>query len=96
MDYRVSAGPNEDVQTKLVLHFESLVQSLARKFSRGQGHDDDLYQVGMIGLLAASDVMMHRLTGLLNRLLCQPSSVRLSGLFAIRHGVCMCQDGSKN
>ncbi|GAK10711.1 LOW QUALITY PROTEIN: RNA polymerase sigma factor SigB [Geomicrobium sp. JCM 19039] len=45
--------PNEDVQTKLVLHFESLVQSLARKFSRGQGHDDDLYQVGMIGLLAA-------------------------------------------
>ncbi|GAK04408.1 RNA polymerase sigma factor SigB [Geomicrobium sp. JCM 19037] len=53
MDYRVSAGPNEDVQTKLVLHFESLVQSLARKFSRGQGHDDDLYQVGMIGLLAA-------------------------------------------
>ncbi|GAK09797.1 RNA polymerase sigma factor SigB [Geomicrobium sp. JCM 19038] len=35
------------------MHYESLVQSLARKFSRGQGHDDDLYQVGMIGLLAA-------------------------------------------
>lgn len=44
---------NEEVQTKLVLHYESLVQSLARKFSRGQDHDDDLYQVGMIGLLAA-------------------------------------------
>ncbi|WP_042359758.1 RNA polymerase sigma factor SigB [Geomicrobium sp. JCM 19055] len=47
------AGADEEVQTKLVLHYESLVQSLARKFSRGQGHDDDLYQVGMIGLLAA-------------------------------------------
>ncbi|WP_184405331.1 RNA polymerase sigma factor SigB [Geomicrobium halophilum] len=43
----------EDTQTKLVMHFDSLVRSLARKFSRGQGHDDDLYQVGMIGLLAA-------------------------------------------
>ncbi|EZH65627.1 RNA polymerase sigma factor SigB [Bacillaceae bacterium JMAK1] len=46
-------GADEEVQTKLVLHYESLVKSLARKFSRGQGHDDDLYQVGMIGLLAA-------------------------------------------
>ncbi|WP_018924812.1 RNA polymerase sigma factor SigB [Salsuginibacillus kocurii] len=44
---------NEEVQTKLVKKFEPLVQSLARKFSRGQDHDDDLYQVGMIGLLAA-------------------------------------------
>ncbi len=45
--------PTEDIQTKLVKHYEPLVQSLARKFSRGQDHDDDLYQVGMIGLLAA-------------------------------------------
>ncbi|SFQ30772.1 RNA polymerase sigma factor SigB [Salibacterium halotolerans] len=45
--------PTEEIQTRLVEHFEQLVQSLARKFSRGQDHDDDLYQVGMIGLLAA-------------------------------------------
>ncbi|SDH80875.1 RNA polymerase, sigma 37 subunit, RpsB/SigB [Alteribacillus persepolensis] len=45
--------PSEEIQTKLVQHYEPLVQSLARKFSRGQDHDDDLYQVGMIGLLAA-------------------------------------------
>lgn len=45
--------PTEEIQTKLVQHYEPLVQSLSRKFSRGQDHDDDLYQVGMIGLLAA-------------------------------------------
>lgn len=46
-------NPTEDIQTELIRHYEPLVQSLARKFSRSQGHDDDLYQVGMIGLLAA-------------------------------------------
>ncbi|WP_100400721.1 RNA polymerase sigma factor SigB [Bacillus sp. FJAT-44742] len=46
-------NPTEEIQTKLVQKFEPLVQSLARKFSRGQEHDEDLYQVGMIGLLAA-------------------------------------------
>ncbi|WP_106589756.1 RNA polymerase sigma factor SigB [Salsuginibacillus halophilus] len=44
---------NEEIQTRLVEHFEPLVHSLSRKFARGQDHDDDLYQVGMIGLLAA-------------------------------------------
>ncbi|MFA9556656.1 RNA polymerase sigma factor SigB [Evansella sp. AB-rgal1] len=44
---------DEEVQTKLVLEFENLVQALARKFSKGQRHDEDLIQVGMIGLLAA-------------------------------------------
>ncbi|ADU28634.1 RNA polymerase sigma factor SigB [Evansella cellulosilytica] len=44
---------NKEIQTKLVLEFESLVHALARKFSRGQRHDEDLIQVGMIGLLAA-------------------------------------------
>ncbi|MBU8908757.1 RNA polymerase sigma factor SigB [Desertibacillus haloalkaliphilus] len=44
----------EEVQTKLVKEFEPLVQSLAKKFSRnGPEVDDDLIQVGMIGLLAA-------------------------------------------
>ncbi|SDO32052.1 RNA polymerase sigma factor SigB [Alkalicoccus daliensis] len=44
---------DEELQTELVLEFESLVHALARKFSRGQRHDEDLIQVGMIGLLAA-------------------------------------------
>lgn len=44
---------DEEIQTKLVLEFESLVHALARKFSRGQRYDEDLIQVGMIGLLAA-------------------------------------------
>ncbi|RSL29416.1 RNA polymerase sigma factor SigB [Salibacterium salarium] len=46
-------NPTEEIQTKLVQHYDQLVHSLARKFSRGQDHDEDLYQVGMIGLLAA-------------------------------------------
>ncbi|WP_090399198.1 RNA polymerase sigma factor SigB [Natribacillus halophilus] len=45
--------PTDEIQTQLIMHYDPLVQSLARKFSRSQGHDDDLYQVGMIGLLAA-------------------------------------------
>ncbi|MCR6109426.1 RNA polymerase sigma factor SigB [Bacillus sp. A301a_S52] len=44
---------DDELQTKLVKEFENLVQSLARKFSKGQRHDEDLIQVGMIGLLAA-------------------------------------------
>lgn len=44
---------DEELQTKLVLEYENLVQALARKFSKGKRHDEDLIQVGMIGLLAA-------------------------------------------
>lgn len=44
---------DEELQTRLVLEYENLVHALARKFSRGQRHDEDLVQVGMIGLLAA-------------------------------------------
>jgi len=43
----------EEVKTKLVLHYEGLIHSLARRFSRGQELYEDLVQVGMIGLLAA-------------------------------------------
>ncbi|ADC49897.1 MULTISPECIES: RNA polymerase sigma factor SigB [Alkalihalophilus] len=43
----------EEVQVKLVKHYEALVRSLARKFSKGREYDEDLYQVGMVGLLAA-------------------------------------------
>ncbi|MBU9723807.1 MULTISPECIES: RNA polymerase sigma factor SigB [Bacillaceae] len=44
---------DKELQTKLVMEFESLVHALARKFSKGQRHDEDLIQVGMLGLLAA-------------------------------------------
>lgn len=44
---------NDDVQLKLVKHYEALVRSLSRKFSKGREHDEDLFQVGMVGLLAA-------------------------------------------
>lgn len=43
----------EEIKTKLVLHYQSLVYSLARRFSKGQELFEDLVQVGMIGLLAA-------------------------------------------
>ncbi|GAA0351831.1 RNA polymerase sigma factor SigB [Bacillus horti] len=46
-------NPSEEIKTKLVLHYESLVQTLARKFSRNQDQYEDLSQVGMIGLLGA-------------------------------------------
>jgi len=47
-------NPTEEVKTKLVLHFEPLVHSLAKRFAgqRTQAYDD-LFQVGMIGLLGA-------------------------------------------
>ncbi len=44
---------NEEVQIRLVKHFEALVRSLSRKFSKGREYDEDLFQVGMVGLLAA-------------------------------------------
>lgn len=46
-------NPTEEVKTSLVLHYEDLVKSLARKFSRGDELYEDLIQVGMIGLIAA-------------------------------------------
>ncbi|HEU5140726.1 MAG TPA: RNA polymerase sigma factor SigB [Bacillales bacterium] len=44
---------DEELQLQLVREYEDLVQSLARKFSKGKHIHDDLVQVGMIGLLAA-------------------------------------------
>lgn len=43
----------EEVQTELVKRYQDLVHTLAKKFSKGRNYDDDLIQVGMIGLLAA-------------------------------------------
>jgi RNA polymerase sigma-B factor len=42
-----------ELQEQLVLRFTPLVESLAKKFARGQISFEDLVQVGMIGLLAA-------------------------------------------
>jgi RNA polymerase sigma-B factor len=47
-------GENKEiVQSKLVEQYNDLVQSLARKYSKGKSIHEDLVQVGMIGLLAA-------------------------------------------
>lgn len=44
---------NEEILTKLVLHFQHLVESIARKYSYGRALYDDMVQVGMLGLLGA-------------------------------------------
>src|SRR5699024_6064267 len=48
----LQANPeNEEIKEKIVLHYEGLVHSLARKYSYNRGNHEDLAQVGMIGLL---------------------------------------------
>ena len=44
---------DEEAQTNLVLHYERLVQSIARKYSNGKPYHEDIVQVGMLGLLGA-------------------------------------------
>ncbi|KGR75847.1 RNA polymerase sigma factor SigB [Ureibacillus manganicus DSM 26584] len=44
---------NEEAQTQLVLKYEYLVESIAKKYSHTKSNYDDIYQVGMIGLLGA-------------------------------------------
>lgn len=44
---------DEEAQLQLVNHYDNLVRSLARRFSKGRYYDEDIYQVGIIGLLAA-------------------------------------------
>ncbi|MCM3087789.1 RNA polymerase sigma factor SigB [Bhargavaea ginsengi] len=44
---------DEGAQTNLVLHYERLVQSIARKYSNGKSYHEDIVQVGMLGLLGA-------------------------------------------
>lgn len=52
----IQADP-KDAATKerLVLQYEGLVHSLARKYSHNSGNHEDLAQVGMIGLLIAAE-----------------------------------------
>ena len=44
---------DDEAQTNLVLQYESLVESIARKYSHGKSFYDDIVQVGMLGLLGA-------------------------------------------
>lgn len=44
---------DEQAQTNLVLHYQQLVESIARKYSHGKSYYDDIVQVGMLGLLGA-------------------------------------------
>jgi RNA polymerase sigma-B factor len=44
---------SDEAQTKLVLHYQQLVESIARKYSHGKSYYDDIVQVGMLGLLGA-------------------------------------------
>ncbi|WP_432361650.1 RNA polymerase sigma factor SigB [Sporosarcina sp. UB5] len=44
---------DDEAQTNLVLHYERLVHSIARKYSNGKPYHEDIVQVGMLGLLGA-------------------------------------------
>ncbi|HLQ82264.1 MAG TPA: RNA polymerase sigma factor SigB [Pseudogracilibacillus sp.] len=44
---------NEEAKENVVIHYEKLVHSIAHKYSKNQSHHEDLFQVGMIGLLVA-------------------------------------------
>ncbi|PBB06069.1 MULTISPECIES: RNA polymerase sigma factor SigB [Salimicrobium] len=44
---------DEEVQEKIVLTYNDLVESIARKYSKNSTIHEDLVQVGMLGLLAA-------------------------------------------
>ena len=45
---------DEDAQGQLVLHYQNLVESIARKYSKGKSFHEDIVQVGMIGLLRSN------------------------------------------
>ncbi|MEC2058002.1 RNA polymerase sigma factor SigB [Peribacillus psychrosaccharolyticus] len=44
---------DEEAQQQLVLHYKGLVETIARKYSKGRSFQEDISQVGMIGLLGA-------------------------------------------
>ncbi|TQR34129.1 RNA polymerase sigma factor SigB [Lysinibacillus sphaericus] len=44
---------DDEALTNLVMHYQYLVESIARKYSNGKSHYDDIAQVGMLGLLGA-------------------------------------------
>jgi len=50
-DYQIHE--DEEAQNQLVLHYKNLVESIARKYSKGKSFHEDIFQVGIIGLLGA-------------------------------------------
>ncbi|MEW9503065.1 RNA polymerase sigma factor SigB [Jeotgalibacillus marinus] len=44
---------DDAAQSNLVVHYRNLVESIARKYSKGKYYHEDISQVGMIGLLGA-------------------------------------------
>ncbi|SFB24411.1 MULTISPECIES: RNA polymerase sigma factor SigB [unclassified Bacillus (in: firmicutes)] len=44
---------DSEAQEKLVIQYKSLVETIARKYSKGRSFHEDIVQVGMIGLLGA-------------------------------------------
>jgi RNA polymerase sigma-B factor len=44
---------DQEAQDKLVMHYKNLVESIARKYSKGKSYHEDIFQVGIIGLLGA-------------------------------------------
>jgi RNA polymerase sigma-B factor len=44
---------DEQALNQLVIHYQNLVVVLARKYSKGKAYHEDIYQVGMLGLLGA-------------------------------------------
>jgi RNA polymerase sigma-B factor len=50
-DFQVNQ--DEQAQKELVLNYQNLVEMLARKYSKGKSFHEDIYQVGMLGLLGA-------------------------------------------
>ncbi|UII56223.1 RNA polymerase sigma factor SigB [Cytobacillus spongiae] len=42
-----------EAQNRLVIQYQNLVESLARKYSKGKSYHEDIVQVGMLGLLGA-------------------------------------------
>ncbi|WP_174735200.1 RNA polymerase sigma factor SigB [Mesobacillus harenae] len=44
---------DESAQNELVLNYKNLVETIARKYSKGRSFHEDIAQVGMLGLLGA-------------------------------------------
>lgn len=51
--YQFQQTNDENIQLYLVQKYKPLVESMARKYSKGRNMHEDLVQVGMIGLLGA-------------------------------------------
>lgn len=53
IDYLQQHPKDEEIQEKMVLTYQDLVRSIARKYAKNNSIHEDLVQVGMLGLLAA-------------------------------------------